>query len=114
MNQCPTCGGTIERGAVVCPSCGSSLAPGPRPDPEIELTPIFRSGDPAAIAVARSLLDAEGIEYGVRGDGVQDLFGWGRFGTAFSPIAGPTIFIVRAEDAARARELLKDLEAPPL
>ena len=70
---------------------------------------VLQSGDPALLAVAKSLLDAEGIGYHAKGEGVQDLFAWGRFGTGFSPIAGPIELQVAAADADRARELLADL-----
>jgi hypothetical protein len=60
------------------------------------------------IGVVKSLLDAEGIDHFVRGDGLQDLAGFGRI-TGYSYVFGPAEFWVRAEDAGRARELLKDL-----
>lgn len=83
--------------------------PEPPPDPAIQLTTVFASGDPALIAVAKSLLDAEQIDYLVRGDGVQDLFGWGRMGAGYNIVTGPAQFVVREEDAQRVRELLRDL-----
>ena len=70
---------------------------------------MFASGDPALIAVAKSLLDAEQIDYIVRGDGLQDLFGWGRVGAGYNIVTGPAQFVVREEDAQRVRELLRDL-----
>ena len=69
---------------------------------------MFASGEAALIAVAKSLLEAEGIDYFVRGEGLTDLFGYGRI-TTFNYVVGPPEFMVRAEDAERARELLKDL-----
>ena len=83
---------------------------GPPPDPNIRLTPVFRTGDAGLIALAKSLLDSEEIEYLVRSENVQDLFGWGRFGSNFNVVSGPAEFVVREEDAERARTLLKDLE----
>jgi hypothetical protein len=79
------------------------------PDPDIELVPVFRSGDEGRILLAKSLLDAEGIVYLARGDGLQDLFGWGRVLTGFNYVVGPVEFVVRKEDETRARELLQDL-----
>ena len=60
------------------------------------------------IGLAKSLLEAEQIDYFVRGDGLQDLFGRGRL-TGFSYAMGPAEFWVRASDADRARELLEGL-----
>ena len=73
-----------------------------------ELVPVLATGDAGLIAVARSLLEAEKIDYFVRGEGLQDLFGYGRL-TGFSLVVGPAEFLVRAEDADRARELLNGL-----
>ena len=75
----------------------------------MELVPVFQTADAGLIAIVKSLLDAEGIEYLLRGEGVLDLFGWGRFGSGFNPITGSPVFIVREDDAERARVLLQDL-----
>ena len=79
-----------------------------QPEPDAELERVFATGDAGVIALARSLFEAEGIAYFVRGDGIQDLFGMGRL-TAFNYAMGPAEFWVRAEDADRARELLDGL-----
>lgn len=109
--QCPSCGEELD-GAGVCQACETRSAPsGPPADPTIQLTTVFASGDPALIALAKSLLDAEEIDYLVRGEGVQDLFGWGRVGAGYNIVTGPAQFVVRLEDAQRATELLRDLTA---
>ena len=51
---------------------------GPEPTPDVELVRVFATGDLALIALAQSLLDGEEIDYFVRGDGLQGLFGVGR------------------------------------
>ena len=79
------------------------------PDPDIELVAVFQAPDAGLTALAKSLLEAEGIEYLVRGEGVQDLFGWGRVSIGFNLITGPPVFFVRADDEERARVLLQDL-----
>jgi hypothetical protein len=79
------------------------------PQPDIELVAVFRTGDESKILVAKSLLEAEGIEYLVRGEGIQDLFGWGRLAIGFSNVVGPAEFVVRKDDENRARDLLRDL-----
>jgi hypothetical protein len=81
------------------------------PDPNIELVAVFHSGDEGRILVAKSLLEAEGIDYLVRGDGLQDLFGYGRLAIGFSNVVGPAEFVVRKADEDRARELLSALNA---
>jgi hypothetical protein len=96
---------------MVCPVCDVDTVdklPGPEPTPDAELVSVFSTGDPGLIALAHSLLDAEKIDYFVRGDGLQDMFGLGRV-TSYSFAMGPAQFVVRAEDADRARTLLEDL-----
>ena len=114
--QCPSCGAALDASGI-CPACVVRASePGPPADPTIQLTTVFASGDPALIAVAKSLLEAEQIDYLVRGDGVQDLLGWGRVGAGYNIVTGPAQFVVREEDAPRARELLRELtasDAPP-
>jgi hypothetical protein len=78
------------------------------PTPNAELVSVLSTGDAGIIALAKSLLEAEEIDYFVRGDAVQDLFGLGRV-TGFSYVTGPAEFWVRASDAEGARELLRDL-----
>ncbi len=74
-----------------------------------KLVTILSTGDRGAIAMAKSLLEAEGIQYLVKNEAAQDLLAYGGFG-GFNPIAGPIEIQVAEEDAEKARELLKDLE----
>jgi hypothetical protein len=108
---CHQCGRPIHEKDAVCPHCNGEQPerPGPPPEPNVKLAPVFRTGDAGLIALAKSLLDAEGIEYMARHDAVQDLFGWGRVGGGFNYIVGPVEFVVRKDDAERARTLLRDL-----
>jgi hypothetical protein len=114
---CPKCEEELAWDVMVCPRCDAETVdrlPGPAPAPETKLVSVFATGDAGLIAVARSLLEAEQIDYFVRGDGLQDLFGLGRI-TGFSYAMGPAEFCVRAEDAARARALLRALgESGPM
>jgi hypothetical protein len=112
---CPTCGEEFSWDVMVCPTCDVETVdrlPGPEPTPDAELVPVLATGDAGVIAVAQSLLEAEKIDFFVRGDGLQDLFGLGRM-TGFSFAMGPAEFLVRSEDADRARELLDGLTTPP-
>jgi hypothetical protein len=111
---CPKCEEEFSWDVLVCPTCDVDTVdrlPGPEPTPDVELVSVLATGDAGVIALARSLLDGEGIDYFVRGDGLQDLFGVGRL-TGFNFAMGPAQFLVRAEDAERARELLAGLTAP--
>jgi hypothetical protein len=109
---CRHCGEPIHESAEVCPHCGAErpeTPPGPPPEPNLELVPVFRTGDAGLIALAKSLLEGEGIEYLARGEGLQDLFGGGRLGGGFNYVVGPVEFVVRSDDAPRVRALLRDL-----
>ena len=111
---CPKCEEEFSWDVMVCPTCDVDTVdrlPGPEPTPEVELVPVLATGDAGVIAVAKSLLEAEEIDYFVRGDGLQDLFGLGRM-TSFNFAMGPAEFLVRSDDADRARELLDGLTAP--
>ena len=111
---CPQCGEEFSWDVMVCPTCDVETVdrlPGPEPTPDVELVCILATGDAGLIALAQSLLDGESIDYFVRGDGLQDLFGLGRM-TSYSFAMGPAEFCVRAEDADRARGLLEGLTVP--
>lgn len=108
---CPQCEEEYAWDVMICPVCDVETVdklPGPEPIPDAELVCVFSTGDPGLIALAHSLLDGEKIDYLVRGDGLQDLFGLGRM-TGYSYAMGPAEFCVRTEDADTARVLLQDL-----
>jgi Putative prokaryotic signal transducing protein len=109
---CPECGGEFPWYETACPTCGIDLVerlPGPEPTPEAELVSILVTGDAGLIPLAKSLLEAERIEYLVRGENLQDLFGLGRI-TGYNFAMGPAEFLVRADDAERARAVLDALD----
>lgn len=111
---CPQCHEEFSWHVMVCPTCDVDTVdrlPGPEPTPDVEFACVLSTGDAGLIAVARSLLEGEQIDYFVKGDGLQDLFGLGRISGGFSFAMGPAEFWVRQEDADRARELLGDLTA---
>lgn len=70
---------------------------------------VLETGDPALLAVAKSLLEDANIPFFAKGEGIQDLFGAGRLGTGFSPIAGAVELQVSADDAAEASAVLVEL-----
>jgi hypothetical protein len=108
---CPQCREEYSWDVMVCPACDVDTVdrlPGPDPTPDVELVRVLATGDAGLIAVAKSLLEGEAIDFFVKGDGLQDLFGMGRI-TGFNFAMGPAEFWVRADDADRARELLAGL-----
>lgn len=71
---------------------------------------VFTTGDPALIALIKSLLKESQIPYSLKGEGVQDLFGIGRLGAGYNIITGPVQIQVPTQWAQEARELLSDLK----
>ena len=110
---CLRCGSEYVEGVVECPECGVLL---------VEATPaevsteglgepvvVFSSNSASVVAVAKSLLIDAGIEFGVAGENVQDLFGYGRFPAGASVFAGPVRLFVAPADANAAGQLLARL-----
>lgn len=111
---CPSCGTRHRSGVTECPRCHVPLVeheiePGPESG-ELDLVTVLATGDPALVALARSLLESAHVPFMTRGEGVQDLVGLGRIGAGFNVALGPVEFCVKAEDADEALELLADLK----
>ncbi len=110
---CPKCGEKFPNYFKICPDCQIDLTdqrPGPEPTPDEELVRVFVATDEALVELAKSLLEGESIEYLERGSRLQDLFGWGRFGTGYNYIVGPVEFWVCADQSDKARACLEGLE----
>lgn len=114
---CPECGAEYRAGVTVCPDCGVALvAELPRTEGEspyeyVELVTVLETGDEFKLALAKSLLEEAGITFHAAGEGLQDLFGVGRFGAGFNPLVGPARLQVRPDQAEEARAMLADLAA---
>ena len=110
---CPQCEREYTWDVMVCPDCDVDTVDelprlGPEPTPDAKLVRVFQTGDAGLIAIARSLLDGEKIDYFVQGDGLQDLFAAGRV-TSYNYAMGAAEFWVREDDAENVRVLLQDL-----
>jgi putative signal transducing protein len=75
-----------------------------------DLVTVFETGDPALVALAKSLLDSAGIEFATKGEALQDLLGLGRFPGGNNLVTGPVVFEVGPDDAEKARSMLRDLK----
>ncbi|MEO8257575.1 MAG: DUF2007 domain-containing protein [Acidobacteriota bacterium] len=98
---------------MVCPTCDLETVdrlPGPEPTPDVELVPVFATGDAALIALAQSLLDGAEIDYLLRENSPRGLFGVGRL-PGYPAAMSTSEFWIRADDADRVRILLEDLIA---
>lgn len=72
---------------------------------------VFASSDWAEVTMAKLLLDGEGIRYVAQGEGVQDLFAFGRVG-GFNGFTGPVQLRVTSAAASLALEVLRELRQP--
>jgi hypothetical protein len=68
----------------------------------LDVVPVLVTNDASALAVAKSLLDAEGIECEVRGESGQETLGLGPLPGA----TGPMELMVARQDEEAARGLL--------
>jgi hypothetical protein len=110
---CPKCETRFPWHVMVCPTCDVDTVdrlPGPEPTPEVELIPVYATGDAGLIALAQSLLDGADIDYLLREDTPHGLFAVGR-SPGFPAATSTSEFWIRADDADRVKALLEDLIA---
>ena len=73
---------------------------------------VFKTVNPAEVAVIKSLLEGAGIPYLTRAEDQYDAFRGAFRGTVFSPHGRPVVFLVPASMVTEARPLLKEVELP--
>ena len=73
-------------------------------------TTVFRTNDLIKLAIAKSILESESIEYFVKGEQIQSLFGLGGIGSV-NPVTGPAEMQVAEADVKTATEALSELLA---
>ena len=119
IGTCSRCGRSIATNhpGDRCSECDEPFPPEIRrklgdPTPDPKLVAVLRTEDAGLVPLAKSMLDEEGIEHLVRGQGLQDPF-YGGLPSGSGYGRGPVEFWVREEDAGRARTLLDGLSAPP-
>ncbi len=78
-------------------------------EPNVVLVKVYETGNVALVPLLESLLDSAGIEYMVKGESIQNLFGSGTFGTNLNYAIGPVEFWVREDAADEARQLVETL-----
>lgn len=116
--HCPTCRAEFRAGIERCNDCGGELLPGDLPpvgsptNAPPGTVAVFTSGDAGLLALARSILESEGVPFTTSHERLQDLFGAGRLGLGYNPLVGAVELRVAEVEAARARELLSQVEQP--
>lgn len=104
-----------EPGISHCRDCQTALEetpPSRNEDESVlyeEFVRVLEVTNAAIVPVIQSLLQSAEIRFFIKGEGVQDLFGWGRFGAGYSLVTGPPAVYVEPERAEEARELLADV-----
>jgi processive 1,2-diacylglycerol beta-glucosyltransferase len=78
-------------------------------DDKAPLVAVFEAPDAAILPLATTALEQAGIEYGVRLGESRTLVGFG-YPVEFGDYQGGVEIVVRQSDAARAKDLLADLE----
>ncbi|MBC8385551.1 MAG: DUF2007 domain-containing protein [Candidatus Cloacimonetes bacterium] len=106
---CPNCKGEFLENINECPKCKIPLIKELSTAEFVEFVTVFTTGDPMLIALAKSLLEEANINYFVKNENAQDLFGLGRLGTGFNLIVGEPEIIVSNEDREEADLILKEL-----
>ena len=99
---CPQCRTEYRAGFDVCADCHIPLVDvlEPEPQPEfVEFQHILDTYNPADIAIIKSILESENLTFHFQGDHL-----------ALRPIGEPARLMVDQEQAAMAKELLKDLK----
>jgi len=76
---------------------------------QLDLVTVFATGNPVLIATAKLALEASGIRFLTKGEGIQDLIGLGRLFGGFNLATGPVQLQVERRDAAQAVEALRDI-----
>lgn len=108
---CPECGSEYRDGFTTCADCEVPLTEAPPPEPlhpDFELVTVFEGSDPAALALAESLLIEENIPYIKKGEQIQDLFVLGRI-PGYNPMVGPILLQVLEPHGEAAFEILGEL-----
>jgi putative signal transducing protein len=99
----------------VCPACGVELVmsmPGwaNTSHEGSACVPCMTIADSALLPHIKGILDAEGVQYFVKNEGLQNLLGWGTVGLGFNQVFGPPVIMVAAEQLEFARGLLRDFD----
>ena len=102
---CPKCGKECKKDIYVCSECGLSLLPELRsdlttkPSKLVEFEEILFTPSPGDMALIKSILDSEGIEYHLRGE----------FFSSAHRFVQPARLMVRTDQAEEVEEILESL-----
>lgn len=101
---CPKCETEYKEKIKECPECKELLI---EELPSNKLATVLETNDQGLIMVAKSLLKSADINFFIKGEELQNLFGLGQIG--FNPIVGTVKIEVVKKDQERAMRLLEEL-----
>ena len=100
---CTECRSEFIAGITRCPVCEVDLVDSLpcEPEPEfVDYAEVLATYNPADIALIKSILDGEGIQYFFKGEHFMYM----------RPLADPVRLMVKADQVESAREVLKDVK----
>lgn len=74
----------------------------------LKLVTIHKPVNETEFSILSSLLENADIHFYVKNSKVQDLFGWGRFGTGYNLVTGPMILQVENKYYSKARGIIDE------
>ena len=105
---CPKCKSEFVKGINICPECNIPLVKKLPENEFIEFVKLCDSPDPSITPIIKSILDSADIQYFVRGENMQMLFGGCLEFT--NPRLSRVEFLVSKEDKETAKELIREIE----
>lgn len=111
---CPECESEYRDGYTRCASCDVDLVEPVPVEPSVALVKVYETGNTALVPLFQSLLNDAGIAFMTKSEGLQDLFGWGRFGSNYNYVTGPVEFYVREDAENEARAIAATIMTSPL
>ncbi len=101
---CPKCRTEYVDGITVCADCGTALTTAPleqerEPSETEEFEEVLTTFNAGDIAIIKSLLDGESIDYYFRGE----------FFNYVEPLVQPARLMVRKDQVGAVKDILKDL-----
>lgn len=81
------------------------------PEDDLVTLPTITLSHDSLLPVLKAMLDASGVRYFVKDEGVQNLIGpFGALVVDYNPVTGPPVLVVDPEDLEAAVEILREVE----
>ena len=105
---CPECGAEFKEGITTCDECEVALVAELPAEPALEdYVAVLETSDLSAIPVIKTALEAAGIPFRTRGEGLMNLFPAETLGAMFHSSAGEVVIRVPVSRSEEAHTLLE-------